>query len=63
MILGESLSEEPQDGIETLEEGKKTIEEVKTQRVLFILKFTADIGHEEAESVEIKKLKIRKKHH
>lgn len=51
---GESLSEEPQDSIETSEEGKKTIEEVKNaESVIHSEICTADIGHEEAEN-EIK---------
>ena len=51
---GESLSEEPQDSIETSEEGKKTIEEVKNaESVIHSEIRTADIGHEEAEN-EIK---------
>ena len=51
---GESLSEEPQDSIETLVEGKKTIEEVKNaESVIHSEIRTADISHEEVEN-EIK---------
>ena len=51
---GESLSEEPQDSIETSEEGKKTIEEVKNaESVIHSEIRTADISHEEVEN-EIK---------
>ena len=59
--VGESLSEEPQDSIETLEEGKKTIEEVKNaESVIHSEIHTADIGHEEAENVGDNEIKDKK---